>query len=388
MKTCTEGGAAALTPLAPLGPLASSRGDLGATKPSILDLGALEHLCRQHKIDPEWIRRFRNGLLKQGLSWSEALQRLPGALREIWGANLHWQGLTPQARMDSKIDGASKVLWEDGQKRRFESVIMRIQSGRNTVCVSSQFGCAVGCRFCATAQSRIGQSLAASAILEQVLYARQLLKTEGRSLRNVVFMGMGEPLLNFDALSRALQTLCDPKHFALAARHILVSTVGIPQAMVEFAARFPQIPLALSLHAAIPSRRIALMPIARRYSLTDLSEAVKHCNRIQEHPLMIEYLMLAGHNDSDADLRALVDFCRPLRVRVNLIPYNEVEGLSFRGSPEERIASFHRVLQEEGLEVTRRRSLGSDIEAACGQLLRRENRLRTLGRKSAPSSSS
>lgn len=331
--------------------------------------GWLEEECRVLKVDPEGVRRFRNALLKRGAPWDRALEALPEAVRARFSTTTLGNILTLEGEYASQRDGATKFLLRNGQGLGVETVVMRIQSGRNTVCVSSQVGCAVRCTFCATGQAKKVQGLRCEEILAQVVMAQQWLVRRGETLRNVVFMGMGEPLLNAKALHESLAALTSPQHFDLSFRHILVSTVGIPHKMVELVKAMPKIGLALSLHSAQTSVRNDLIPLGHRYGLVELRDAVAQCNAIQERPVMIEYLLLAGVNDSVAAIDALIEFCQGLKVRINLIPYNEVQGLNFARTPVTRQDEIAQRLKATGLEVTVRRSLGSDIAAACGQLV-------------------
>jgi 23S rRNA (adenine2503-C2)-methyltransferase len=211
-------------------------------------------------------------------------------------------------------------------------------------------------------------------ILDQVSQANRVLRAEGRSVRNVVFMGMGEPFHNETAVYCALEVLLSPQSFGLSPRRVLVSTVGIPRAMVRCAERFPRVGMALSLHSARQEQREQLIPLARRFPLDELRATIAEVTAIQRRPLMIEYLMLAGRNDSDEDLRALTAYLGGLRVHVNLIPYNPIdEAPELRGTLAARRRDFAAGLSAAGFVVTTRRSLGGDIAAACGQLVRREN---------------
>lgn len=335
----------------------------------VLRPGRLEQECARVGADPEMLRRFRNALLKRGKDWGAALGALPEPLRARFRAPGAADPLRLRSEQSSTKDGATKYLFERRGGQLIESVLMEIRSGRSTLCVSSQVGCAVRCGFCATGQSPVVQSLSSTEILAQVVYAQQVLAGRGRRLRNVVFMGMGEPLLNPHALYESLEALCSPKHFDLSPRHILVSTVGIPHRMVELARAWPKVGLALSLHSATQGLRRDLIPIAQRYPLGQLKSALAQCNEVQERPVMLEYLLLEGLSDQEQEIDALLDFCRGLRVRINLIPYNPVANLPYRKSPAARQEAISQRLRAAGLETTLRRSLGGDIAAACGQLV-------------------
>lgn len=331
--------------------------------------GWLEAQCRALGADPEGIRRFRNALLKRGEPWERALSSLPEALQGRFLAQALGKTLTLEAQEVSKLDGATKLMLRTARGLAIETVVMQMQSGRSAVCVSSQVGCAVRCSFCATGQASTVRSLSSQEILGQVVFATQRLAQEGRRLRNVVFMGMGEPLLNEDALHESLEALTSPQHFDLSARHVLVSTVGIPHKMVRLARAMPKIGIALSLHSAQQNARAELIPLGHRYPLSELKSAIAQCNAVQARPIMIEYLLLEGRNDSPDAVDALLEFCAGLSVRINLIPYNRVPDLPFAGTKAQRQTEIASRIRSAGLEVTIRRSLGADIAAACGQLV-------------------
>ncbi len=215
------------------------------------------------------------------------------------------------------------------------------------------------------------------------MQARQLVAAEGRSIRNIVFMGMGEPFHNEENLYAALDALAAPELFHHPPSRVLISTVGLPDAMIRAARRFPAVHQALSLHSARQDVRERLIPLAARYPLAELRRALAELNRIQSAatPVMIEYLMLAGVNDSPADACHLVEWLADLRVHVNLIPYNPIDDAPhLAGSDRPKRETFGAILKSAGLKTTIRYSLGADIAAACGQLVRRENRTIATGR--------
>ncbi len=275
-----------------------------------------------------------------------------------------FQTLEIAERHDSKIDGASKLVFqclEDGAK--IEAVILRIVSGRTSLCISSQVGCAAGCGFCATARLGFVRNLTSAEMLDQVLLAKRLLREEGRTLRNVVLMGMGEPLHNEENLYRCLEILRDPMFFNLSENHLLVSTCGIPDAMARFAKRFPKIRLALSLHSARQEIREQLMPISKVYTLDKLKPVLPKLGGC-----MVEYLMLKGINDGPEDLSAILEFLSGTQAHINLIQFNAHPGAAFEPVTKEEREAFGAELRKAGFKTTLRYSLGDDIAAACGQL--------------------
>ena len=344
---------------------------------SIYDAESVQAVRRALRLDPEQLRRLRNAVMKKFLPDEQVRAAFPAAQR------LQLHALALDRRLDSQIDGATKLLFRTDAGLLTESVVLRIASGRSTVCVSSQVGCAAACRFCATGTMGIARSLSTAEILDQVASAGQIVAAENRRLRNVVFMGMGEPLHNEEALLETLAALTNPAWFDLSARHIMVSSVGVIDGMVRLAERFPRVGMALSLHSARQDTRQSLIPLAKKYPLAQLREAIVRLNAMQRHPVMLEYVMLAGRTDTEDERRALEEWSTGLDVHINLIPYNLVDGapeLQPTAMPE--IRHFAERLKASGLKTTVRRSLGRDIEAACGQLVERHNLARS--RATAP----
>ena len=338
-------------------------------KASLYDNLALDQLRRELRIDPQQIHRLRKDLLKRFACDEEAIAEFQAI------EHIAFHSLKLHQKCDSNIDGATKLLFRTSMGMLIESVILRIATGRTTLCVSSQVGCAAACEFCATGKMGIAQNLQPVEILDQVLQAGQLLSQEDRRIRNIVFMGMGEPFHNEENLYQVLEALVEPQLCHHSPTKILVSSVGIPDAMIRCARRFPQINLALSLHSIRQETRERLIPLAKKYSIAQLQETLKELNRIQKCSVMIEYLMLQNLNDSLEEARKLADWLQGMNVHVNLIPYNPIEEAPELKStlPPQREA-FAAVLKEAGLPTTIRYSLGSDIAAACGQLVKKENR--------------
>ncbi|GAB5512394.1 23S rRNA (adenine(2503)-C(2))-methyltransferase RlmN [Rhodopirellula baltica] len=333
----------------------------------------MESLRRDRRLDPQVFRKLRNDLLKKFESDEAVLEKYPVAE----AIELH--SLKLYQRMDSEIDGATKLLFETESGMLIESVILRIATGRTTLCVSSQIGCAAACDFCATGKMGIAKNLATEEILDQVVQAGQILRGEDRRLSNIVFMGMGEPLHNEVNVTEAIELLTASDHFARSPSTVLVSTVGVPAGMLRLAKRFPNLNLALSLHSADQTTREKIIPLGKKASLTQLHDTILEIQTIQDREFMIEYLMLRDVNDSAKDADRLIDWIGDLRVHVNLIPYNTIEASPhLHASSRPVIESFADILKASGLKTTVRYSLGNDIEAACGQLIRQENRQRAM----------
>lgn len=307
------------------------------------------------------VRQIWDGLYHQGRDLLE-LTDVPKGLREQLAEELP-RALTPVAESVSDDAMTAKWLWELDGGARIETVLMHYRD-RTTACVSTQAGCAMACSFCATGQAGFDRQLSVGEIVEQVIEARRAALP--RRLSNVVFMGMGEPLANYDAMWAAIDRL--HADVGLSARHITVSTVGLVPGIRRLAAEALPVNLAVSLHLADDERRDQLVPINRRYPLAVLAEACNEYLRAKRRRLSFEWALIDGVNDSDLDARQLAAFARPLRAHVNLIPLNPTPGYPTRGTPPERVRSFCEHLRSLGINATVRHNRGTDIDAACGQL--------------------
>ena len=266
-------------------------------------------------------------------------------------------------------DGVVKLLLSMSDGEKIETVM--IPSGnRVTACVSTQVGCAMGCAFCASGLKGLVRNLTSGEIIEQVL---QLQGITGHHVTNVVFMGMGEPLLNYDATISAVRTLIDEKRGGISARKITVSTVGIPEGIRRLSREDIPITLAISLHAPNDALREKLIPVNRRYPIGEVLEAAEEFFESRGREITLEYTLIRGVNDSNLCAETLGKLAKRLRCNVNLIRYNTVPGLEFEAPVNEAVESFAQRLRSAGVNVNVRESRGLDSQAACGQL-----RLRTL----------
>jgi 23S rRNA (adenine2503-C2)-methyltransferase len=292
-------------------------------------------------------------------SWQDATE-LPVALREQLDAELPLPRLRPETIQRSS-DGTRKYLWRLADGEAIESVL--IPSGkRRTLCISSQAGCALGCVFCATGRMGFRRNLAAWEIAAQ---AREIVLADpAERPTNIVFMGMGEPLLNWPAVDTALTIFNDPAGLAIGARHITVSTVGILPGMAELAKRPEQFRLAISLHAPSATERHRLMPIQKKYGMEDVLKAAFAFRK----RVTFEYVLIAGRNDSDAAADQLAKLAHRLGAHVNLLPLHPGGAPGLTPSSGNRIRAFSERLRNQGVEAVVRRSRGLDIDAACGQL--------------------
>jgi 23S rRNA (adenine2503-C2)-methyltransferase len=261
-------------------------------------------------------------------------------------------------------DGVLKLLLEMSDGNRIETVVLPY-TDRLTVCVSTQVGCAAGCEFCASAGLGLIRDLTAGEIVDQVLTAQSC---AGKRVTNVVYMGVGEPLFNYDNVVKSIRLLID--EVGIAARHITVSTVGVTPRIVRLAREKLQVTLAVSLHAPHDDLRRELMPLAAKYPLKDLLAACQIYANTTGRRVTAEYLLLAGVNDSIADARELAILLKGLLCNVNLIPYNPVEGIGYKRPAASRIANFRKTLELADIPVTQRFERGDSVMAACGQLRR------------------
>jgi 23S rRNA (adenine2503-C2)-methyltransferase len=297
----------------------------------------------------------------RGASGYEEMSDLPRGLRGELARRVPFSTLQVRRRATAS-DGTVKALFHTADGRPVEAVLMRYRDGRRSVCVSSQSGCPLTCTFCATGAMRFGRNLTASEILDQVLHFRR-----GEAVDHVVFMGMGEPLMNVDAVLAACERL---PGVGVAHRRTGVSTVGWVPGIERLAASPLPLRLALSLHAADDALRSQLMPVNNRYPLAAVLAACERFYARKRRQVFVEYVMLAGVNDRYEQAVALADRLDPRVYKVNLIPYNPT-GAGYAGSSPGAVDAFRTVLEERGLRATVRLTRGRDIDAACGQLAAR-----------------
>jgi 23S rRNA (adenine2503-C2)-methyltransferase len=274
-------------------------------------------------------------------------------------------------------DGTQKILagWEGGAAA--ESVMIP-DGPRRTACVSSQVGCPVGCKFCASGVLGLKQNLSADRIVQQVFLLNRLLGKRKERVNHVVFMGMGEPLANYSNLLRAIHILHDKECFNISARKITVSTVGVPPRMRQLAEENLPLNLAISLHAPDEELRQSLIPWAEHFSLEDILSAAEYYFERTGREITLEYILLSGVNDSPEQAKRLAKIAKRLRANVNLLRYNEVKGLPFERPKSEAVVQFQNVLRRLGVNAHVRKSRGRDIDAACGQLRRMEEKKERL----------
>jgi 23S rRNA (adenine2503-C2)-methyltransferase len=265
-------------------------------------------------------------------------------------------------------DGTRKHLYrlEDGQL--IESVLMSYQDGRQTACISTQAGCAMGCVFCATGQMGFARHLTAGEIVEQALWFARELQAEGGRLSNVVLMGMGEPLHNYDATLEAVHRLISPTGLGIGQRHITISTVGLVPAMRRFAHEGLQVRLAISLHAATDEERSRLLPINKKWNLQALMEACQYYLEQSGRPVTFEWALIAGQTDTAEQAHQLGRLIGGMKCHVNAIPLNPTGGYGGKPSNPNQVSVWQSILEQYGVPSTIRVRRGIDIQAGCGQL--------------------
>ncbi len=314
-------------------------------------------------------RQIWEGLYKH--LWYEPQQftHLPKALRERLAEDFVFSHLEPVKVRRSRDGETEKTLFHLPDGTAVETVRMRYVR-RRTLCISTQAGCAMGCVFCATGKLGLLRNLRAGEIVEQVLYYARKLREAGDRVTNIVLMGMGEPLHNYEATMQALRILNHPQGFRLGARRITLSTVGLAPRIRQLAREGKQYNLAVSLHAADDDLRAALIPVARRYPLRDLFDACREYYQATKRRITFEWTMIQGVNDALEQAEMLVRWIREygLLAHVNVIPLNPVPGYEGQPSSRRRIERFAAVLEEHGIPCTVRVRRGIDIQAGCGQL--------------------
>lgn len=312
--------------------------------------------------------RFRAGQIfrwiYKGATEFEEMRNVPKALRQVLSERCVIGRLNAQKVQKSKTDGTRKYLFalEDGNT--IESVFMKYRYG-NSICVSSQAGCRMGCRFCASTRNGLERNLTPGEIVSQLMEAEA---DTGEKIGHIVVMGTGEPFDNYENLSAFLRIVNEKSGLNIGMRNITVSTCGLVPVIEKFAEEFPQVNLAISLHGTTDEIRGSMMPVNRKYPLSVLLSACRDYTEKTGRRITFEYTMVNGVNDSDADADRLCGLLRGMLCHVNLIPLNKVAETGFDTVSRRRAAEFRQILENRGIPATVRRELGADIDAACGQL--------------------
>ena len=304
-------------------------------------------------------------LYQKHISKLDEAKTLTAALRTKLTQTHDLAGLTFAEDFEGGRGDSHKFLFKTRDDRLLESVLIS-QQGRQTVCVSTQLGCKIGCVFCASGKGKFGRNLTAGEIIEQIVWIEKKIKMP---VTNVVFMGMGEPLDNFEATMKALRILQAEWGLAMGGRRITVSTSGITPKIVEFVKlNEGRVRLSVSLHSSIEAKRSELVPINKKYTLKELVEALDKIHHELKRDITFEYTLIRDVNDSDEEARGVAQIASRLHAKVNIIPYNPIREMDFRTPEKPRIDAFVHALEDKGVRVTVRQTAGREINAACGQL--------------------
>lgn len=336
-------------------------------KSNILDLSKnqLEAWLLGHGLKKYALNQILQWLYQKRVASFEAMTNLAKETRALLTEYFEIHTLEVGERHHSAVDGSTKYLFVLSDGNKIESVLMP-QKGRTTLCVSSQVGCAMGCRFCKTAEMKLVRNLTQGEILGQILEVQKEMPPE-EHITNIVMMGMGEPLHNYEVLIPALQLMVDDFALGLSQRKITVSTVGLAPEIERFG-KDTGVKLALSLNATTEEGREGLMPITKKYSLERVIEACRNYALGSKHKVTFEYVMMAGVNDTLEDAKRIAKIGARVPCKINLIPYNEYPGSPFQRPSEGKIREFFKFLADRNFQVNIRYSKGLDVQAACGQL--------------------
>jgi 23S rRNA (adenine2503-C2)-methyltransferase len=337
----------------------------------------IQEFAKKYNLPKFRTLQFDKAFYQNGIESFDQLSTFPADLRERLKAEVEFSTLSVEKELISAHKDTIKILMKRADGQRIEAVLMKHKDGRNTVCVSCMVGCPVNCSFCATGKMGFGGSLSAREIIDQIVYFQRQLVKSGERVSNVVFMGMGEPMLNLEQVQQAIDIITDPDKLALGSRRITISTSGyIPQfkQLVENGFRGR---VAISLHAPNQELRAKLMPVAKIYPLDQLLEALDEYTALTNKRVSYEYVMIKNMNDKTEHAYELVKLFSKRLAHINLIPYNPIREVEFERSVRDQINRFRDILTRGGVEATVRVTMGDDVNAACGQLADRENKKNT-----------
>ena len=330
----------------------------------------IEKFLKKKKVPSYKQKQFNELFYKHAISSFDELTTWSEELRSELRDEIPFSTLKEIRTEQSKNGNTTKVLFHTKDSFPVETVLMKYRDGRNSLCISCMSGCPVGCTFCATGQMGFNKNLSSREIIDQVLYFKRLLKKEGKKITNIVFMGMGEPMLNLKEVEKSIDVLTNEDKLALSPRRIVVSTVGYVPQMKEFLLDHGYMgKLAVSLHTPNQRLRERLMPIvAKENSLDELFYILDEYVLKRNKRVTFEYLLLKDINDGEDNARELVELLRDRLCLVNLINFNPSPNLPYKETTQERVDRFVQILESNGINVTLRYSQGNDIQAACGQL--------------------
>ena len=303
---------------------------------------------------------------KKGIRSLDEMTNVPKDVRAYLAAKFILGGVELETCQEAKSDGTKKMLFKLADGKFIESVLM-FDKGRSSLCVSTQVGCPLACSFCMTGLAGFQRNLGADEIVDQALFAKRTYLAD-QPLNNIVFMGMGEPLLNFDNTIRALKLLLDPQGFGMSSKRITVSTAGLIPGIDALGESDVDVNLAISMTATTDELRDRLIPLNRKYPIRDLIAAARRYPLTNRRRITFEYTLLKDVNDNDANAHRLAKLLHGIRAKINLIQFNSGPGLPYELSPSARVEAFRKILTDKGFTVSHRYSKGGEIAAACGQL--------------------
>ena len=347
-----------------------------------MDIEKLEQFLIENNQPKFRLEQIKKAVFQDGTSRWEEITTIPKELRESLDKEIKILSFDVEEILVSKNKQSIKAALNLPDNNYIETVLLSSENGAWTVCVSSQAGCPLNCAFCATGREGFNRNLTAEEITDQILFWKQYLKNiqnpkleiKNSTISNIVFMGMGEPFLNWEQVEKSLKDLTDPKLFGFGSRSISVSTSGIPEGIEIFTETFPQMNLAVSLHFAENEMRSRHMPINKQYDLEKIKETLQKYFKKSKRKIFIEYILFQGLNDSLQDARKLSEYLKSIGhsylLHVNLIFYNEGDKTTeeFKASSKNTAVKFKNYLEQNHINVTIRKSLGTDIQGACGQL--------------------
>lgn len=313
-------------------------------------------------------KQLLQAVIKEGKTSYDQIKSFPKKLQENLSSELPILSIKPILHVISSKKDTEKALFEISGGNRIEAVLMKYKDGRNSVCISSQSGCQMGCKFCATGTMKFGRNLTYEEIFDQVLYFHLKLKKTGEEISNIIYMGMGEPFMNYENVIKSARLINSENYLNIGARKITISTSGVVDGIEKFSQEKEQFNLAISLHAPDQSLREKIMPIARRWNLNVLIDSINNYINFTNRRVSYEYVMLKDINDTEVIAEKLAEISKNKLIHVNIIPYNntDIEGIS--GTEKQKIYTFQKILQNRGVNATVRTTMGEDIAAACGQL--------------------
>lgn len=343
-------------------------------KPLVYDLNfeEIENLVQEWGKPGYRATQIWNGLYDRLEDSMAGFSNLPKSLRSKLLDHFEFEGLRLIDEIQSEDRQTTKCLFELSDGERIETVLMKYKK-RNTLCISSQSGCAMNCSFCATGQMGFARNLTAGEIVEQVLYFARVLQAEGEKVTNIVFMGMGEPFHNYDAVMKSIAILNHSDGFNMGARRFTISTVGLVPGIKKFTQENSQINLAISLHATSNSKRSSMMPVNNRYPIEELIAACREYFAATGRRVTFEWALIQHVNDTEEEAQNLAQLLEGLICHVNVIPLNPTDEFAGERSDRDRVQRFKNILEQNGIPCTVRMRRGIDIQAGCGQLASKHN---------------